>query len=328
MNAPGLPLITVVVPNYNHGRFLEQRMQSILLQSFRDFQIIILDDASTDNSREIIERYRANPLVKAIVYNQENAGRPILQWLKGIELSDTEWIWIAESDDYCDERFLESLSPAFDKKDATLALADIVFVDEQGTTIKSFAATAEGFQGGPAFINERMLHNCFVCNSGMAVFRKKAAPVSGDWVSQFSFSPDYFFWTSVMQQGRVYTCGKSLSYFRKHDAEFTHGKLESVASQTDHAHLLELLSKKGLLEKEKLAQLVMDKLVTLYTRQKGMQRSLFDALTSIWYQLAIASGIPVNGVSVQAKAMLRKIKHRFKSLYAIQSGLKHNSLSG
>ena len=52
--------VSVIVPNYNHARFLQQRIESILNQTYSDFDLLILDDMSPDNSREVIEQYRQN----------------------------------------------------------------------------------------------------------------------------------------------------------------------------------------------------------------------------------------------------------------------------
>ena len=50
------PLVSIIIPNYNHARFLDERMQSVLGQTYQNFEVIILDDRSTDNSREVIGR--------------------------------------------------------------------------------------------------------------------------------------------------------------------------------------------------------------------------------------------------------------------------------
>lgn len=81
------PLVSVIVPNYNHARFLEERMESVLGQTYQNIEVIILDDCSTDNSREVIEKYRNNPKVAKIVYNDANSGSPFRQWKKGMELA-------------------------------------------------------------------------------------------------------------------------------------------------------------------------------------------------------------------------------------------------
>ena len=54
------PLVSVVVPNYNYARYLDARLSSILNQTFQDFELILLDDASTDNSLEILNKYKNN----------------------------------------------------------------------------------------------------------------------------------------------------------------------------------------------------------------------------------------------------------------------------
>ena len=102
-----MPTVSVIIPNYNHAPFLKQRIESVLNQSFQDFEMILIDDCSTDGSREIIESYRNNPHVSHIVYNDSNSGSAFLQWNKGIELAKGDWIWVAESDDYAEPTFLE-----------------------------------------------------------------------------------------------------------------------------------------------------------------------------------------------------------------------------
>lgn len=104
-----MPLITVIVPNYNHAPYLKQRIDSILSQSFQDFELILLDDCSTDNSRNVLSMYANNEHVSHIVFNEQNSGSTFKQWEKGIQLSKGEFIWIAESDDYASPNFLQSI---------------------------------------------------------------------------------------------------------------------------------------------------------------------------------------------------------------------------
>src|ERR1700756_5018477 len=100
-----MPTVSVIVPNYNHARFLPKRIDSILRQSFQDFELILLDDCSTDDSRSILSQHASDPRVR-IEFNQVNSGSPFKQWNRGVGLARGQYIWIAESDDYADERFL------------------------------------------------------------------------------------------------------------------------------------------------------------------------------------------------------------------------------
>ena len=85
-----MPRVTVVTPNYNHARYLPKRIDSILAQTFQDIELLILDDASTDNSREIIESYSKNQRVKAI-FNQLNTGSTFKQWNLGLSQAKGEY---------------------------------------------------------------------------------------------------------------------------------------------------------------------------------------------------------------------------------------------
>ena len=89
------PLVSVIIPNYNHARFLDERIKSVLGQTYQNIEVIILDDCSTDNSREVIEKYRSNPKVTKIVYNEKNTGKPFQQWNKGMELAAGNIIWLS-----------------------------------------------------------------------------------------------------------------------------------------------------------------------------------------------------------------------------------------
>ena len=82
-------MVSVIIPNYCHAPYLRQRIDSVLAQSYPDFEVVLLDDCSTDGSREVIERYRNHPRIKQIVYNDRNGGSAFAQWRKGFALTTT-----------------------------------------------------------------------------------------------------------------------------------------------------------------------------------------------------------------------------------------------
>ena len=116
-----MPKVSVVVPNYNHARFLPKRIESILRQTYQDFELILLDDCSTDDSRAILRTYAGDPRVR-LEFNEVNSGSPFKQWNKGVRLAQGKYVWIAESDDYADPRLLERLV-AILEADPTVAYA-------------------------------------------------------------------------------------------------------------------------------------------------------------------------------------------------------------
>src|ERR1035438_3730252 len=109
--------VSVVIPNYNHSRFLPRRIDSVLSQTFQDFELILLDDCSADDSRSILAQYSNDPRVR-IEFNETNSGSTFKQWNKGVRLAHGKYVWIAESDDYADARLLERLVAVLDSDPA------------------------------------------------------------------------------------------------------------------------------------------------------------------------------------------------------------------
>lgn len=107
---PDMPSVSVVVPNYNYAHCLAERLYTIFDQSHPVEEIIVLDDASTDNSVAVIEdvaEERERDLT--LVINEVNSGSVFAQWAKAVEMANGEFVWIAEADDLSESSFLSSL---------------------------------------------------------------------------------------------------------------------------------------------------------------------------------------------------------------------------
>ena len=105
--------ITVYITNYNYGRFIEQAIDSVLNQTEQDFEIIIIDDGSIDNSRAIIDSYRNNPKIKIVL--QQNKGLTTSNNV-ALKLSQGKYIMRLDADDYLVQNALSKLSSILDKK--------------------------------------------------------------------------------------------------------------------------------------------------------------------------------------------------------------------
>jgi glycosyltransferase involved in cell wall biosynthesis len=129
------PKVSVIVPNYNHAPYLSERLDSILNQTYNDLELIIIDDASTDESHRILTRYYSKPRVRIIV-NSRNSGAAFPQWNRGITLAIGDYVWIAESDDSAHPRFLETLVPLLDENPHIgLAYCQSRLINREGTNI-------------------------------------------------------------------------------------------------------------------------------------------------------------------------------------------------
>src|SRR4029077_6307893 len=116
--------------NYNHARYLRRRIESVLGQTYEDFEVILLDDCSTDQSREILGSFANHPKIRC-EFNTQNSGSVFRQWNKGVRMARGRYIWIAESDDYADPGFLAQMVPILDgQREVTLAYCRSIRVGE------------------------------------------------------------------------------------------------------------------------------------------------------------------------------------------------------
>lgn len=218
--------VSIIVPNYNHARYLPRRIDSILGQSYQDFEVILLDDCSTDESRAVLSRY-ANDSRVQIAFNSVNSGSTFKQWNKGVRLARGEYIWIAESDDYADEELLATLVAAMER-DEQIAFA----------YCRSWRVDAEGNVGGPGdyhldTLDKRLWQADFVMdgrehcrryslrspvigNASGAIFRKDAYEAVGGADETLRLCGDWKLWATMAFKGAVAFKNARLNYFRYH----------------------------------------------------------------------------------------------------------------
>lgn len=221
------PKVSVVVPCYNHASFLQQRLDSVFGQTFQDFEVIILDDCSPDNTREIIQPHRAAPNVR-IALNAENSGNTFVQWIKGIDLARGEIVWLAEDDDFCEPTFLERLLPSFADRDVGLAYCQSVAVDRRGERLFSYwtyttdlsrqrwssdyvVSAAEELNAGLAVKNT-------IPNASAVLFRKFDLGRLRGELTKYRLAGDWLFYIHAMQGRKTAFCCDELNYHRRHDS--------------------------------------------------------------------------------------------------------------
>jgi glycosyltransferase involved in cell wall biosynthesis len=222
-----MPRVSIVVPNYNHGRFLRRRVESVLLQTFQDFEVILLDDCSTDDSRSILLKYADDPRVR-LEFSEVNSGSPFKQWNKGVELAIGEYVWIAESDDYADERLLEKLVARLDAESAAaFAYCRSWSVSLDGRTdgfVNSFESGEEQYRwaadycaDGLAECRDYLVRCNTVPNASAVVFRRNVYQQVGGADETLRLCGDWKLWAAMALTGKVVYSAEALNYYRFHD---------------------------------------------------------------------------------------------------------------
>ena len=228
------PLISVIVPNYNYSIYLPLRIDSILKQSFEDFELILLDDASTDDSVEVLRRYaEKDKRIVCVIVNECNSGSPFIQWYKGLEQAKGKYIWIAEGDDFAEPLFLERTVSLLERyPNAAYCFTGSYGVDENGCRTgldmdrwnkkqlnnpHKFAV----FQGDN-YLKYNQLWKNYVYNASGVVFRKEAySKVTNVRWQSMRYCGDWMFWSLLALQGDVIEVYERLNYFRRHSKSVT-----------------------------------------------------------------------------------------------------------
>lgn len=237
--------VSIIIPNYNHAKYLQQRIESVLNQTYRDFEVIILDDCSTDNSKKVIESFRNNEIISHIIYNEANSGSSFKQWHKGIQLAKGEYIWIAESDDWCERNFLETIVTGLENnKDAVFGYCQSFCVSDEGNIIfQSNHIRLEEYCPKEKFLESFLCFRNAVFNASMAVFRKKYYSQVSNTFQSFKFTGDWIFWAELSRLGDVYINAKPLNYFRKHALDVSGKMYASGKNFIEEINMLEYFNK-------------------------------------------------------------------------------------
>ena len=266
------PLVSVIIPNYNHALYLEQRFETVLFQTYRNFEIIVLDDCSTDKSRSIIEQYKLHEQVAHIAYNDANSGSTFKQWLKGIEYCKGEYIWIAESDDWCEPSFLETvLSGMLQQENCVIGYCQSYCIEEPNKIRwQSEHIRLADYLEGQTFIEKYMLTNTAIFNASMAVWKKEAFSLISQEFTCYRFCGDWLFWIELCMHGRVFISGKSLNYFRKHEGDVSSQATRQGDGFVEEFSLFTLIrNRKWISEQQFLLSIK-----SLYIRYKAAERLL------------------------------------------------------
>lgn len=237
--------VSVVIPNYNYANYIENRINSIVNQTYPIYELIILDDYSTDNSDEIIsnkiellKNNYPNMIIKYIK-NKKNSGNVFKQWEKAFEESTGDYLWIAEADDLCNKNFLNVAMQGFEDDDVVLSYTESKGIDgNKNVLFKDFRIWTDPFKkyiwnynfimDGHEFLNQSLCINNSITNASGVVFKKID---SIDYLKylkgaqKFKLSGDWYFYVNYLCNGKISYSSDSLNYHRVHE--------NSVTNKTD-----------------------------------------------------------------------------------------------
>lgn len=285
-------LVSVIIPNYNHAKYLQQRLESVFNQTYQNFEVILLDDCSTDTSRTLLTKYAKLPKVSHCIFNEKNSGSPFKQWEKGINLAKGAYIWIAESDDYCDVTFLEkTVQVLAATKQAGIAYCQTIDINEKGDTLLHRIQYTKQFEPniwehnfvmeGISFVKSYMSIKNVIPNASAVIFKKELVDsIFSVSLLEMRMCGDWFFWIQLILKKDIIFLAEDLNYFRNHDAVSRNHFTNSHKIQ----RLLEEKTVLNFLFKRNLGNLKSE--THLYNRWFNLN-GLFSVFSSAFYQVKL-----------------------------------------
>mgnify|MGYP000001743428 CR=1 FL=1 len=220
--------ISAVIPNYNYARYLVQRIDSIVYQTYPISELIILDDCSTDDSIAVINKYIAENKTNIpirLVKNEKNSGSVFAQWQKAFDEAKGDYVWIAEADDSCNEHFLETVMKGFDDKNVILSYCESLTMDENNAVLmgdlrvwidifKTGKWDNDYIKDGRQEVSETMCINNTIANVSSAVIKNGDYRAILEKAKEFHLAGDWFTYMNILKMGKIAYFKESLNYHR------------------------------------------------------------------------------------------------------------------
>lgn len=250
---PELEKISVIIPNYNYARYLEQRFQSILNQRYPIFELIFLDDCSSDDSIEIFNKiYKTTGRKFKSDFNHVNSSSVFNQWKKGIDLARGDYIWIAEADDSSENTFLEiMIEDIKQSNNIGLAYCQSKQINGDGKHLgndyHAYTNQVDKFRWKSSYLSEGhdeikygLSQRCTIMNASSVLFLREAIKNTIDkeidYIKQnFKVAGDWWIYIKLLQSWNISYNHKNLNIHRRHK--------NSVVATNDHRGEVEIILK-------------------------------------------------------------------------------------
>lgn len=229
--------IAAIIPNYNYADFITERIDSVLMQTYPISELIILDDASSDNSVEVIEKKIKEikneypKLTVKFIKNTVNSGGCVFaQWQKGLRAITSDYFWIAEADDSADAHFLETAMQKFEEKPNTILFYSDSYRFNQLNEVTSKTCTdwtdmwksgrfkKDYYNSGADEVKDYFSGQNIICNVSSVVWKNNNnLNKIFEEAKDFKVAGDWYIYSRILEYGDIAYSAKPLNYFRKHD---------------------------------------------------------------------------------------------------------------
>ncbi len=229
--------VSIITASYNYAEFIGKTIESVISQTFQDWEMVIIDDGSKDNSVEVIKQYlQKDNRIKLLSHlNNENKG--LIETLKlGLSQAKGEYIVFLESDDYIKNDYLEKKLAAFEKYAETGFIYNDIqtFGAEQTGKRKFYFRLVNNYwkkHNYPHNISD-ILHLKNYIPTFSCVMLKKDLMENINWTAPDAAAVDWCIWAQICSKAKVYYLQEKLTYWRLHSDSYLNSSRKGI--ETDN----------------------------------------------------------------------------------------------
>lgn len=214
------PLVSVIMPAYNAGAYIEDAIKSVITQSYKEWELIVIDDCSRDNTVEIVERYKNEDSRVHLLKNVENSGVSKSR-NEGIKFARGEWIAFLDSDDLWGIFKLEKQLHHANKTNSSFIFTGSSYINEKGIPFK-------GLFEVPEIVDFKKLkkHNVISCSSVLV----KKLYLEDIKMENDKMHEDYAVWLRILKTGiSAYGLNEPLLIYRLSTSSKSGNKFKTIS---------------------------------------------------------------------------------------------------
>jgi len=314
-----MPRISICIPTHNTARYLPQAIESVLSQDFADFELVICDNASTDETPEICRRYD-DPRIRYVRF--EELANQAGNFNRCIEEARGEFVTLLHADDYFVAGFLTDRARRLgDNPELGFVFGAVQVVDADGAilSINSRWKEDRSFRRGELF--ELLLSGCLISPPSLMV-RRASIQTAGLFRTDLTWGHDWEWTLRLAQQNAAYFVSEPLSAYREHDASGTAEILNAATNgRQERLILRETLARvsveNGRRRLRRQAYRALSLRHMYFAEQSLLQAKRLVALNNLWYAACADSGMltrPTFWALLCGSAGPRKLYSRYRSL--------------
>ncbi len=321
------PTVSVIICVHNGSRFILETLETVLRQTLQDFEVIMVDDGSTDGSAELVEREFRDSRIRIVRQRQQTlrVARPI-----GVAHAKGEFLAFLDHDDlWLPHKLERQVSIARESSDVGLLFSDCIFVNDRGEPI---GCLSDGYDfdamdlGREKAYFELLRRGCFVAYP-TAFARAEAVRAVGGFSPAYEYVGDYELWLRLARHGPIQYISEPLAKYRVHTAQFT--QQHSEITLAEHTALLLPISRSSsyprwlrstiahnLFGQQRVA-------FGLLLRQRRVGHALNAAVTSLRYPIPLRDYIHhLVGKSSTGRLLRSLVKHAVTAILTAARGLQ------